>query len=66
MVEEDKTETDKQEETLSVKTGEIPLQVSFHAQTSFLFKIALKAPSVFAIITKEVMHLLARMSDNWP
>lgn len=38
MVEEDKTEKDKQEETLSVKTGEIPLQVSFHAQTSFFFQ----------------------------
>uniref|UniRef100_A0A673GB06 Receptor-type tyrosine-protein phosphatase alpha n=1 Tax=Sinocyclocheilus rhinocerous TaxID=307959 RepID=A0A673GB06_9TELE len=42
------------------------LQVSFPAQTSFLFKIALNAPSVFVIIIKEVMHLLARMSDNWP
>lgn len=42
------------------------LQVSSHAQTSFLFKIALKSPSEFMIITKEVRHLLDRMSDNWP
>lgn len=80
MVEEDKTEKDKREcvKTREIplhfsfvlfrplESHKGLLEVSFHAQTSLLFKIALKAPSLFAIIIKEVIHLLARMSDNWP